>query len=68
MKKKKLGAIILTILMWFIGIKGSIHVLTDNNSEHYNNLPMWVVYSLLGIYIIVTIEITIKTIIKLVKN
>lgn len=62
--KTKVRYSIITALMWLLAIKGTIAVISDNNSAHYNNLPMWGVYTLLVAFLIMTIIATIRTIQK----
>lgn len=66
MIKKPIILSILTLFMWYTGIKGTIFVL-NNPHFHYNGLPLWGVHCILAVYLLLGVIVTILTIIKWVK-
>lgn len=53
-QKGKLKIRGIALFMLYLAVIGTYHVATDNNSAHYNNLPMPVVYLILAAYLVVT--------------
>ncbi len=66
MIKKPIILSILTLFMWYTGIKGTIFVL-NNPYFHYNGLPLWGVHCILVVYLLLGVIVTILAIIKWVK-
>ena len=67
--KSKNNIIILTIttvILWIVGFKGTIFVF-DNPYFHYNGLPLWSVYCMLALYILIVIAVTVLTITRFAK-
>lgn len=56
MNKKKLSLKILSILMAIISVRGTIFVFTDTEFD-YAGLPMFLIYIILGVFVLATIYI-----------
>lgn len=66
MNKKTVILSILTLFMWYSGIKGTIYVL-NNPDFDYNGLPLWGVHCIFAAYLLLGVIVTIITIVKWIK-
>lgn len=59
--KKTVILSVLSLFMWYSGIKGTMFVL-NNPDFAYNGLPLWGVHCILAGYLLIGVVITIMTI------
>lgn len=58
---------ITTVILWIVGFKGTIFVF-NNPDFHYNGLPLWGVYCILAMYLVIAVMVTVLAVMKFIKH
>lgn len=67
MYRKNIIFIILTLLLWIAGITSAVFMFMNSNFDYFN-LPLWSIYIVIAVYVILLIAITFVTIRKIKKE